>query len=192
MGSSRSVLSAVLLVLLFTVPLTGCVEDYEPREYVRYRVLATSSTPAEILVPQPICGPVLERLKVVEGKGEFATVETIHGPCLKLTFGGRVVVQGRWYPDKDPELKHLMTINLTTMDPNETEPYSWNNKEPDIPNVNAWVNWSKGPDVEFYFKSSMLLRHEIFMFSYYSQYDALQPGWNEVVVEGMRGEENAP
>jgi hypothetical protein len=192
MGSSRGVLSAVILVLLLTVPLTGCVEDYEPREYVRYRVLATSSGPAELLVPLPVCEPVLDKINVVEGKGEFSTVETEYGPCLKLTFDGKIVVEGRWYPDKDPGLKHLMTINLTTMDPNETEPYTWNYKYPHIPDRNAWVNWSEGSDVEFYFRSTMLLSHLTYKFVYYSQYDSIEPGWNEVLVKGTKGEETAP
>jgi hypothetical protein len=192
MGSSRDVSFVLLLVLMLTVPITGCVEESEYREYVEYRILATSSTPAELLVPQPVCGPVLDRLEVVEGSGEFTTVETTYGPCLKLSFDERIVIEGRWYPDEDPGSKDLMTINLTTMDPNETEPYSWDVKYPHVPSRHAWFNWSVGNDLDFHFRSTMLYRHTTFEFKYSSQQDSIGPGWNEVLVEGWDGEVNAP
>ena len=181
----------VIFLIMCTFFSTGCMEDTEYYEYVQFHVTATASAPSEIIVPIPECTPVVDRLTITEGKGEFTIIETVYGRCLKVNFDTRIVVKGTWSP-RNVEIKKIMTINLTTMNPNETEPYSFTNRNTIIPNKTIWVNWSYGLEVEFVIKSRMTLNKIEYLFGYYSSIDTLDHGWTRVLAEGGAGGTNAP
>lgn len=189
-------LTLIIFSLLITVSFAGCMEEPEYREFVRFSIAATASGPSEIIVPIPLCNPVLIRLGVTEGKGDFSIGETIHGRCMKINFNSRIVVSGTWSPD-EMDKRDLMTINLTTMDPNETEPYSFSNRNWDIPDRAIWINWSYGPDVKISIFSTMQIKEIGYDWMAYRFYcfpdsDSLELGWNKVLMEASAGMENAP
>ena len=114
----------IIFSLSFAVSSTGCLWLTEPPHYLEFRFNATASGPSEIIVPILDLDPVLSRLKVTKGEGEFTIIETIHGKCLKVNFDSVIKLRGRWYYPEEPEKRGLMTINLTTMEDNDTRPYN--------------------------------------------------------------------
>jgi hypothetical protein len=168
----------------------GCIDgtnDY--MEYVRYSVTLSSQGPSEVFVPVPECGPVLDRLKVVEGEGEFELVDSVHGPGMRVSTGSVVTVRGTWHPG-DTEEMDAMTINLTTMDPNETEPYGWLPKVTEVPDRSIWINRASGQGVEISLYSSMM-RHDLrWSFTYSSSDATIDEGWSQVLAIGASTAEN--
>ena len=180
----------IIFSLSFAVSSTGCLRETEQPDYLEFRFNATASGPSEIIVPILDCGPVLSRLKVTKGEGEFTIIETIHGKCLKVNFDSSIKVKGRWYLE-EPEKRGLMTINLTTMEDNDTRPYNFSREN--IPNRRIWINVSYGHIIDFSLSSTMLILDEsnfeiTYMFRYRSRWnEPLEPGWDHVWADGIAG-----
>ena len=82
----------VIFLIMCTFFSTGCIEDAEYYEYVRFSVTATATGPSEIIVPIPVCNPVVDRLTVSEGKGDFIIIETVYGRCIKIHFNSQTLL----------------------------------------------------------------------------------------------------
>ena len=179
----------IIISLSFAVSSTGCLRETERPDYLEFSFNATASGPSEIIVPILDCEPVLSRLKVNRGQGEFTIIETIHGKCLKINFDSNIGVKGRWYPEEQVK-RGLMTINLTTMKDNDTRPYNFSTMK--VPARMIWINLSYGPVIDVILKSTMELNEITYFFRYKSRFEPLEPGWNHVLASGGASPTYAP
>lgn len=181
----------LIVCMLITALVPGCIEEPVDREYVQYSVAITADGPFVVALPMPDCTPVLDRLRVKGGKGEFYLTNTSHGTCIKVSGDSFIEIRAQWYPEI-PDERFLMTINLTTMDLNVTEPYGWWPLTVDIPDMNISIQWIEGTNVKLSLFSWMLFHHLTYTFFFTTISHPLGPGWNEVVAEGSGEESHAP
>ena len=181
----------VVLILTIAGCTSGCIDDTgQAKPSVRYYALIKTSGPIEILFPAPNLTKVDQSIVKDNGQGDINHVDNSNGRCIRISTNSRIEVSGTWFPGTDAE-RAMMTINLTTMIPNETAPYYFNNKT--LPDRHVLIHISSTQNGTIILTSNM--RHpsgRCYMFRMEVKIETLTPGWNVVLMDGSYYREYAP
>jgi hypothetical protein len=170
----------IFSISLFIFVTLGCIQDDESQKNgVFFSISAESSGNAEIYIPIPEYNPLVTRLEVEKGEGEFNLVDTPYGRCMRINFNSYIRIVSEYYPSNSEEIESL-NINLTTIEPNtinETDRFFWYNaSNGSIESVNIYIRMYKGNMVTKYMYNSNII----------------YKGWNRYNIEYFHGEEFAP
>lgn len=134
---SRGYIFVISILLVLSSISSGCLEDEQDHSRtIEFSVFVYASGPAEIFVPLPEYTPMVKRLFIEDGEGDFEVVDTPYGRCLRITLDSFIKIDAKVYPSEPDEIKG-MTANLTTMEPNLVDDeyrYFWCNATRDAVN----------------------------------------------------------
>ncbi len=116
-----AIIPLVALLIISSISLPACITDESYRDVVAFKVNLSPDGPAVLLVPIPINEELVQRIRITQGTGNLSYVDTLHGRCLRIATSTYLSLSGSIEASGE-DRSRLMTINLTTMDPNETIP----------------------------------------------------------------------
>jgi hypothetical protein len=177
------------MILMSTMALCGCMEQYEPTPHVHFSIAASADGPTVIIVPMPVLPRLQNRLHVSEGHGTFEFVHHEHGFGIRVEFSESVNIEADW-SEIDSEDFPRMTINLTTMIPLEGNESVWDPRGHGngIPDREIMINWTSGP-LRSMFIICRMQYDDLLVNRYHGSYDSLHVGWNQELIEGSQGNE---
>ncbi len=180
---SRASAYALTLLVIIATMASGCLQDDSEESYtVLVSFIATASGPAEIFLPLPEYGPLVKRLKVSDGKGDFEVVNTPYGRCMKITFDSFIKINAKVHPSEPDEIE-AMTVDLTTMEPEIIDDeYRY-----------FWCNATSSAVDSFQFLINMEENVNYTCYSFYSSnLENLTIGWHRYQSEYSTGKQFAP
>ena len=172
----------VALLIIGSISLPACIMPQSSyRDVVAFKVNLSPDGPAVLLVPIPVNEELIQSIHITQGTGNLSYVDTLHGRCLRIATSTYLSLSGSIEASGE-DRSRLMTINLTTMNPNETIPDPLTTHQ--VLNRTIWLCLSSGNVTSLVINSEMKHERYIYTYTFTLQPSILQSDWNNVSMEG--------
>ena len=179
----RGSLGVLVGTMVMVSMLPGCLQEDSGVFYsVVFSFISSASGPSEVYVPVPEYHPLLDRLKLKDGKGGFELVDTPHGRCMRVTYDSFIYIRAKVLTSHASKATE-MTANLTTM---EGEVVDGEYRD-------FWCNVTSETVDDFVVRISME-KNSIYTKYYYNSInsDNITTGWRLYRSEYSHGKQYAP